>query len=58
LHLVGILFPHIIDYARSKPHQISILLIYSPQKSVDWFKSYLGLDGGHGHEAINLSFSY
>jgi len=22
LHLVGILFPHIIDDARSKPHQI------------------------------------
>jgi len=25
LHLVGILFPHINDDARSKPHQISIL---------------------------------
>jgi hypothetical protein len=25
LHLVGILFPHIIDNARSKPHQIYIL---------------------------------
>jgi hypothetical protein len=26
LHLVGILFPHIIDDARSKPHQIKIIL--------------------------------
>jgi hypothetical protein len=25
LHLVGILFPHIIDDARSKPHQIHIV---------------------------------
>jgi hypothetical protein len=29
LHLVGILFPHIIDDARSKPHQISRHLIDS-----------------------------
>jgi hypothetical protein len=27
LHLVGILFPHIIDDARSKPHQIILLLL-------------------------------
>jgi hypothetical protein len=26
LHLVGILFPHIIDDAQSKPHQISQVL--------------------------------
>jgi len=27
LHLVGILFPHINDYARSKSHQIHLLLV-------------------------------
>jgi hypothetical protein len=28
LHLVGILFPHIIDDARSKPHQIQRRIFY------------------------------
>jgi hypothetical protein len=27
LHLVGILFPHIIDDAQSKPHQIKIYIL-------------------------------
>jgi len=27
LHLVGILFPHIIDDAPSKPHQINTLVV-------------------------------
>jgi hypothetical protein len=27
LHLVGILFPHIIDDARSKPHQLFVISI-------------------------------
>jgi len=32
LHLVGILFPHINDDARSKSHQISTDLLRLPQK--------------------------
>jgi len=35
-----------------------MMMMMSPQKSVDWFKSYFGLDGWHGHEATNLPFSY
>ena len=34
MHLVGILFPHIIDDARSKPHQISLLYLIT-QKQVN-----------------------
>ena len=42
LHLVGILFPHINEDARSKPHQISYSKIYAEFKITFTLRSCLG----------------
>jgi hypothetical protein len=43
LHLVGILFPHIIDDARSKPHQIDIIITHNgDDKPQDYRKGDCG----------------
>jgi len=34
LHLVGILFPHINDDARSKPHQILLKKYANPKEKI------------------------
>jgi len=44
LHLVGILFPHINDNARSKSHQISTTISFflasnSELRSHEWYQS-------------------
>jgi hypothetical protein len=44
LHLVGILFPHIIDDARSKPHQIEIITFLKPAPDFsfrEWRRNYM-----------------
>jgi len=35
LHLVGILFPHINDYARSKSHQIRQRIVRNGERTPD-----------------------
>jgi hypothetical protein len=40
LHLVGILFPHIIDDARSKPHQVYNFAIFVLHGRETWVLIY------------------